>query len=171
VSFFKKVKYILCAFHDGTEESRDIPPIFLGARWGWGGQLHAPAALPPEMSRYPLHRTLHGPQGRSGRVWEISHNHHINERLMGSFFIHMSATSTYAINLFIFYTKIKLYRINFILYSVLQEANVGLHNILIIYGSSIKKLVPNVSYRFPFNTEATVSCKRFLVFFLSNSIT
>jgi hypothetical protein len=90
---------------------------------------------------------------------------------MGSFFTHMPATSTYAINLFIFYTKITLYHINFILDSVLQEAHVGLHNILIIYGSSIKKLVPNVSYRFPFNTEATVSCKMFLVFFLSNIIT
>ena len=37
-----------------------------------GGQLHAPAALPPEKSRYPLHRRLGGPQGRSGQVWKIS---------------------------------------------------------------------------------------------------
>ena len=33
-----------------------------------GGQRHAPAALPPGKTRYPLYRTLGGPQGRSGRV-------------------------------------------------------------------------------------------------------
>jgi hypothetical protein len=37
-----------------------------------GGQLHAPAALPPGMTRYPLYRRLDGPQGRSGRVRKIS---------------------------------------------------------------------------------------------------
>ena len=39
---------------------------------GVGGQLHAPAALPPEKSQYPLYRRLGGPQGRSGRVRKIS---------------------------------------------------------------------------------------------------
>jgi hypothetical protein len=34
---------------------------------GVGGQRHAPAALPPAMTRYPLIRRLGGPQGRSGR--------------------------------------------------------------------------------------------------------
>jgi hypothetical protein len=38
-----------------------------------GGQCHAPAALPPEKSRYPLYGRLVGPQGRSGRVRKISH--------------------------------------------------------------------------------------------------
>jgi hypothetical protein len=37
-----------------------------------GGQRHAPAALSPGMTRYPLYRTLGGPQGRSGRVRKIS---------------------------------------------------------------------------------------------------
>ena len=37
-----------------------------------GGQHHAPAALPPVMTRYPLYRRLGGPQGRSGRVRKIS---------------------------------------------------------------------------------------------------
>ena len=37
-----------------------------------GGQRHAPAALPPGKNRYPLYRTLGGPQGRSGRVRKIS---------------------------------------------------------------------------------------------------
>jgi hypothetical protein len=39
---------------------------------GMGGQRHAPAALPPGMTRYPLHRRLVRPQGRSGRVLKIS---------------------------------------------------------------------------------------------------
>ena len=37
-----------------------------------GGQRHAPAALPPGKTRYPLYRRLGGPQGRSGRVRKIS---------------------------------------------------------------------------------------------------
>ena len=39
---------------------------------GVGGQCHTPDALPPEMTRYPLYRTLGGPQGRSKRVRKIS---------------------------------------------------------------------------------------------------
>ena len=35
---------------------------------GVGGQHHAPAALPPGKTRYPLYRRLGGTQGRSGRV-------------------------------------------------------------------------------------------------------
>ena len=37
-----------------------------------GGQRHAPVNLPPGKTRYPLHRRLGGPQGRSGRLWKIS---------------------------------------------------------------------------------------------------
>ena len=37
-----------------------------------GGQRHAPTALPPGKTRYPLYRRLGGPQGRSGRVRKIS---------------------------------------------------------------------------------------------------
>ena len=37
-----------------------------------GGQHHAPAALPPGKTRYPLYRRLGRPQGRSGRVRKIS---------------------------------------------------------------------------------------------------
>ena len=40
---------------------------------GVGGQHHAPAALPPGKTQYPLYRRLGGPQGRSGRVRKISH--------------------------------------------------------------------------------------------------
>jgi len=36
-----------------------------------GGQRHAPAALPPGKTRYPLYRRLGMPQGRSGRVRKI----------------------------------------------------------------------------------------------------
>ena len=39
---------------------------------GVGGQNHAPAALPPGKTRYPLYRRLGGPQGRSGRLRKIS---------------------------------------------------------------------------------------------------
>jgi hypothetical protein len=39
---------------------------------GVGGQRHAPAALSPGMTRYPLYRRLGGLQGRSGRVLKIS---------------------------------------------------------------------------------------------------
>jgi hypothetical protein len=35
------------------------------------GQRHAPTALPPAKTRYPLYRRLGGPQGRSGRVRKI----------------------------------------------------------------------------------------------------
>jgi hypothetical protein len=37
-----------------------------------GGQSHAPAALPPGMTWYPLYRKLDRPQGRSGLVLKIS---------------------------------------------------------------------------------------------------
>ena len=40
---------------------------------GVGGQQPAPAALPPGKTRYPLYRSLGGPQGRFGRVRKISH--------------------------------------------------------------------------------------------------
>ena len=39
---------------------------------GISGQRHAPAALPPGKTRYPLYSRLGGLQGRSGRVWKIS---------------------------------------------------------------------------------------------------
>jgi hypothetical protein len=39
---------------------------------GTGGQHHAPAALPPGKTRYPLYRGLGGPQSRSGQVRKIS---------------------------------------------------------------------------------------------------
>jgi hypothetical protein len=37
-----------------------------------GGDLHAPAALPPRKTRFPLYRRLGRPQGRSGRVRKSS---------------------------------------------------------------------------------------------------
>jgi hypothetical protein len=38
---------------------------------GVGGQRHAPAALPPGMTGFPLYRRLGRRQGRSGRVLKI----------------------------------------------------------------------------------------------------
>ena len=40
-------------------------------RWGMGGQHHAPAALPPGKTRYPLYRGLGGPLGP---VWTDAEN-------------------------------------------------------------------------------------------------
>ena len=37
-----------------------------------GCQRHAPTALPPGMTRYPLYMRMDRPQGRSGRVRKIS---------------------------------------------------------------------------------------------------
>jgi hypothetical protein len=37
-----------------------------------GGQRHAPAALAPVMTRYPLYRKVGGSQGLSGQVRKIS---------------------------------------------------------------------------------------------------
>jgi len=39
---------------------------------GVGGQRHAPAALPPGKTWYPLYRRLGVPQSRSGQVQNIS---------------------------------------------------------------------------------------------------
>ena len=39
---------------------------------GVGGQHHAPAALPPGKTQYPLYSRLGGPQGRTGQVQKIS---------------------------------------------------------------------------------------------------
>ena len=39
---------------------------------GVGGQRHAPAALPPGKTRYPLYTRLGGPQGRSEQLRKIS---------------------------------------------------------------------------------------------------
>jgi hypothetical protein len=45
-----------------------------------GGQLHAPAALPPGKTRYTLYSRLGGPQRRSWRVRKISHPSGFNPR-------------------------------------------------------------------------------------------
>jgi hypothetical protein len=39
---------------------------------GMSGQRHAPVALSPGMTRYPLYKRLGRSQGRSGRVLKIS---------------------------------------------------------------------------------------------------
>jgi len=39
---------------------------------GVDGQRHAPAALPPGKTRYPLYRRLSGPQERSGQLRKVS---------------------------------------------------------------------------------------------------
>ena len=44
----------------------------LGARWGWVGNATPRPLYPGKETRYPLNRSLGGPQGRSGRVRKIS---------------------------------------------------------------------------------------------------
>ena len=44
----------------------------ISALEGVAGQRHAPAALPLGKTRYPLCKSLGGPQGRSGQVRKIS---------------------------------------------------------------------------------------------------
>jgi hypothetical protein len=67
-----KVHPITC--HKGTEgDQRYITPLSLTTPlYGVDGQRHDPAAIPPGMTRYPLHRSLCGPHGRSGQVQRIS---------------------------------------------------------------------------------------------------
>ena len=56
--------------HPRTEEVKVSSILSLTS--ALDGQRHAPAALPPVKSRYPLYRRLGGPQGRSVRVRKIS---------------------------------------------------------------------------------------------------
>ena len=49
-----------------------LPFHDLGTYDGGGGQHHAPAALPPGKTRYPLYRRLGEPQSQSGKMWKIS---------------------------------------------------------------------------------------------------
>jgi hypothetical protein len=60
--------------HEGLEgeQKYNYTLSLTSAPDGVGGQLHAPAALTPEKSRYPLYRGLGRPQDRSGRVRKIS---------------------------------------------------------------------------------------------------
>jgi len=60
--------------HEGPEgEYRYSSTLSLtSALDGVSGQRHAPVALPPGKTRYPLYRRLGGLQGRSGQVRKIS---------------------------------------------------------------------------------------------------
>ena len=59
--------------HEGPEGSRYSCTLSLtSALDGVGGHRHAPAALSPGKTRYPLYRRLGGPQGRSGQMRKIS---------------------------------------------------------------------------------------------------
>ena len=51
---------------------------------GVGGQRHAPAALPPGKTRYPLYRRLGGPQGgkAAGVYYYYYYHHHHHYHLL-----------------------------------------------------------------------------------------
>ena len=57
--------------HEGQEREQMYSSI-LPSTSGVGGQRHAPAALPPGKTRYPLYRRLGEPQGWSEKVLKIS---------------------------------------------------------------------------------------------------
>jgi hypothetical protein len=67
-----KVHLITC--HEGrVGEFRYICTLSLtSALDGMSGQCHAPAALPPGMTRYPMYERRGGPYGWSGGVRKIS---------------------------------------------------------------------------------------------------
>ena len=69
-----KVKFTLEQAAKAQRGSRCIALLFLQPRrqMGVGGQRHAPAALSPGKTRYPLYRRPGGPQGRSVEVRKIS---------------------------------------------------------------------------------------------------
>ena len=54
--------------HEGPEAEKrySCTPSLTSALDGVGGQRHAPAALPPGKTRYPLYRKLGRRQGRTG---------------------------------------------------------------------------------------------------------
>jgi hypothetical protein len=59
--------------HEGPEGEQMYSTLSLNsAIEGMGSQRHAPAALPPGMTRYPLYRRLGGPQSRTGLVRKTS---------------------------------------------------------------------------------------------------
>jgi len=68
-----KVKFTLEQATKAQRWSRGIALLFLQPQryMSVGGQRHAPVALPPGETRYPLYRKLGGTQGRSGRVRKI----------------------------------------------------------------------------------------------------
>jgi hypothetical protein len=58
--------------HEDPEGEYSSSLSLTSALEGVGGQRHAPAALPPRKTRYPLYRRLGGPQGLSGWARKIS---------------------------------------------------------------------------------------------------
>jgi len=64
----------LCTGHTAHRERRGLGLLFLdhGTRRGKGLASRPGRSLPLEKTRYPLHRRLGGPQGRSGQVRKIS---------------------------------------------------------------------------------------------------
>ena len=68
-----KVKFTLEQAAKANRGSRGIALLSLTMVLdGVGGQAHEPTALPTGKTRYPLYRSLGGPQDRSRRVRKIS---------------------------------------------------------------------------------------------------
>ena len=70
-----KGEFLPITGHEGPEREQMYSctlPSTSALKIGVGDQLHAPAALPPRKTRYPLYRRLGGPPNRSGRVRKTS---------------------------------------------------------------------------------------------------
>jgi len=69
-----KVKVTLEQVHDSAEGEKNYSSTLPSTSVlnAVGDQRHAPAALPPRKTRYPLYRRLDGPQGKYGQVRKIS---------------------------------------------------------------------------------------------------
>jgi hypothetical protein len=96
---------------------------------GVGGQRHAPAALPPGMTRHPLYRRLGRPQGRSGRVLKISLPPGLDSRIV----LFVSVIMVY------FYTYICIYCIIFV-------AHFATFHVLSISDSAIVSVVGQMAF-------------------------
>jgi len=74
MAVYLKGKFHLITCHEGPQRewryNYTLP--FTSALDEVGVQRHAPAALPPGKTRYPLYTRVGGPQGQSGRVRKTS---------------------------------------------------------------------------------------------------
>jgi hypothetical protein len=69
---------------------------------GVGGQRHAPVALLPVETGYPLYRKLGGPQGRSGQVWKISPPPGFDPRIVQPVASELSRPTNYCVRVYLY---------------------------------------------------------------------
>jgi hypothetical protein len=104
ISLVKGKGHLITGHQELRRGSRDIALLIpnTGAR-GMGVQHHVPPALTPWTTRYPLYRRLGGPQGRFGRVRDISPSQDFDPRTVQTVVSHYTdwATRPYFIGTYI----------------------------------------------------------------------